>query len=104
MTPCQPSDRGSGTVLVVGGLGLLVTAVVLLAWVAYRVLYRNWKAGHRPSPTFLIPYLAMLLWFAPCFRQPDFFFYVVPFFHSLQYLTFVYRVERSRPSIRPASS
>ena len=33
MTPCQPSDRGSGTVLVVGGIGLLVTAVVLLALV-----------------------------------------------------------------------
>ena len=75
----------------------------ILAWVAYRVFYRNWRAGHRPSPTFLIPYIAMMLWFAPCLRQPEFFFYVVPFFHSLQYLTFVYRVERSRPSIRESA-
>ena len=43
MTPCQPSDRGSGTVLVVGGLGLLVTAVVLLAWVGSLLV-----AGRQP--------------------------------------------------------
>ncbi|MFN8611452.1 MAG: hypothetical protein U0931_28155 [Vulcanimicrobiota bacterium] len=74
--------------------------LALFAWVIYRVVYRNWKSGHRPGPTMMMPYLAMLLWFAPCFRQPDFFYYVVPFFHSLQYLAFVYRVERARPSIR----
>ena len=76
---------------------------LMIAVMLYQVLFRNWKAGHRPSPTFLIPYVAMMLWFAPCFRQPDFFFYVVPFFHSLQYLTFVYRVERARPSIRESA-
>ncbi|MBX3169581.1 MAG: hypothetical protein KF760_19420 [Candidatus Eremiobacteraeota bacterium] len=76
---------------------------IMIAVVLYRVFFRNWRAGYRPSPTFLIPYVAMMLWFAPCFRQPDFFFYVVPFFHSLQYLTFVYRVERSRPSIRESA-
>lgn len=72
-------------------------------WVAYRVLYQNWRAGHRPGPTLWVPYVAMAVWFAPCFRQPDFFFYVVPFFHSLQYLAFVYRVERSRPALRNSS-
>lgn len=75
----------------------------LLGWTLYRVLYRNWKAGHRPNPTLWIPYLAMAVWFAPCFQQPDYFFYVVPFFHSLQYLAFVYRVERSRPSLRQSA-
>ena len=39
------------------------------------------------------PYVAMVVWFAPCFRQADYSLYVVPFFHSLQYLIFVYRVE-----------
>ena len=34
----------------------------------------------------------MVVWFAPCFRQADYSLYVVPFFHSLQYLIFVYRV------------
>ena len=84
-------------------LGSFYLFQAVLAWVAYRVFYCNWKAGHRPSPTFVIPFVAMLLWFAPCFRQPDFFFYVVPFFHSLQYLAFVYRVERARPSIRESA-
>lgn len=76
---------------------------LLLAWTLYRVVYCNWKAGQRPSPTLLVPYLAVLVWFAPCFRQPDFFFYMVPFFHSLQYLTFVYRVERSNLALRQSS-
>lgn len=75
----------------------------LLAWTLYRVLYQNWKNGHRPNPTLWVPYLAMVVWFAPCFRQPDYFFYVVPFFHSLQYLTFVYRVERARPALRQSA-
>ena len=70
----------------------------------YLVLYRNWRHGHRPSATFWVPYASMMLWFAPCFRQADFFMYVVPFFHSLQYLAFVYRVERSRPSLRDSST
>ena len=76
----------------------------LIGWVLYRVLYYNWVRGHRPNPTLWVPYLAMMVWFAPCFRQPDMFFYVIPFFHSLQYLAFVYRVERSRPSIRDSSA
>lgn len=70
--------------------------VGLFAAVLYAVGYRNWRDGHRPHPTMVVPYLAMLIWFAPCFRQPDNFFFVVPFFHSLQYLAFVYRIERGR--------
>lgn len=73
--------------------GWLFTA--LTVWTAYVVLWRNWKVGARPSPTLLAPYLAMLVWFTPGLRQTDYFLYMVPFFHSLQYLAFVYRVERS---------
>jgi len=75
----------------------------LAAWVGYGVIYRNWKAGHRPHPTTAVPYLAMMVWFAPCFRQTDYFMYLVPFFHSLQYLTFVYKVESHGPDLRDAS-
>lgn len=74
------------------------------AWVCYRVVYQNWKTGNRPNLTLWVPYVAMAVWFAPCFRQPDYFFYVVPFFHSLQYLAFVYRVERARPSLRESAT
>lgn len=77
--------------------------VGLAAAVAYLVVYRNWRKGHPPNATMWIPYLAMSIWFAPCFRQMDFYLYVVPFFHSMQYLAFVYRVERSKPEIRESS-
>lgn len=76
-------------------LGLFVFLATAVAW---RVIWRNWRQGAKPSPTFLVPYLAMLLWFAPCFRQYDYYVYVVPFFHSLQYLAFVYRMEAAENS------
>lgn len=72
------------------------TFLGLAGAVLYTVVYRNWRRGHRPHPTMWVPYVAMLVWFAPCFRQPELYFYVVPFFHSLQYLAFVYRVEGAR--------
>jgi len=65
------------------------------------VVGRNLKGGHRPPATMWVAYLAMMVWFAPCFRQPQAFVYVVPFFHSLQYLAFVYRVEDRRPLAGP---
>jgi hypothetical protein len=74
----------------------------LVGAVVYGVLIRNWQRGFRPHPTMWVPYVAMLVWFAPCFRQPDAYFYVVPFFHSLQYLAFVYRVENARPTMTAA--
>lgn len=76
---------------------LLVTGVVLLCLVAtviYGVVVRNWQAGHRPGLNFIVPYLAMFVWWAPGLRQPEFYSFVVPFFHSLQYLVFVYRMEQ----------
>jgi hypothetical protein len=42
----------------------------------------------------------MFVWFAPWLRQTEYFLYTVPFFHSLQYLGFVYRVERFRADER----
>ena len=63
------------------------------------VLYRNHaETGRRPSPTFLVPYLAFGAWWIPIpalVSQP-FFLHLVPFFHGLQYLTVVYRVESTR--------
>ena len=81
--------------------GSIETAAYLCAAltcaVIYGVVWRNWRRhGHLPSATLAVPFVAMLIWFAPCFRQLDYFFYVVPFFHSLQYLAFVYRLEKVR--------
>lgn len=80
-----------------GWLSLLLF-VSLQSWVLVTVIVRNLRQGHAPPVHVWTPYVALLLWFAPCFRQSEFFFYLVPFFHSLQYLAFVYRVESNRPA------
>ena len=74
--------------------GLLLLGLVLA--MVWHVLASNWRRGARPGLNFLTPYLAMFVWFAPWLRQTEYFLYAVPFFHSLQYLGFVFRVERSR--------
>lgn len=74
----------------------LVTAVV------FGVVGQNWRSGHRPGLNLMVPYLAMFVWWAPGLRQPDFYAYVVPFFHSLQYLVFVYRMEQYGLSEEPS--
>ncbi len=71
---------------------LISHALILFA--AYWVIWRNWKMQQRlPSVNFLIPFVAVFVWFSPYLRQSEYFLYLVPFFHSLQYLVFVYRVE-----------
>ena len=65
--------------------------------VASLVVMRNFlRAGQRPSANFLVPYVAFALWWFPPLVQWDYFFLVVPFFHSLQYLGFVYKIEHER--------
>lgn len=50
------------------------------------------KNGHWPSANFLIPWIAFHVWWMPFLQMPEFTFLMVPFFHSLQYLPFAYRV------------
>jgi hypothetical protein len=77
--------------------GLELTGLVshaLIFFSVYWVIWRNWKLQQRlPSINFLIPFVAIFVWFSPYLRQMEYFLYLVPFFHSLQYLVFVYRVE-----------
>lgn len=80
-----------GTLLGVGaGVGLLL-------WVVRAGL----RSGRRPSACFLVPWLAFAVWFLPPMRQTEFVLLFVPFFHGLQYLAFVYRVESGRAAARP---
>ena len=78
----------------------LVAAIlfwVLLVFFGYSVLWRNWRAtGRWPSLHFVVPLLAILVWWLPIFYQADFYFQLVPLFHSLQYLPFAYRYEEGR--------
>jgi hypothetical protein len=65
--------------------------------VLHKVFYANYKAtGRRPSLNMLAPFLALYVWWVPQLRQDDFYFLLVPLFHSLQYLAFVYKMEDAR--------
>jgi hypothetical protein len=61
------------------------------------------KFGKKTSPQFLIAGVAMYVWWLPWTRQADFYVYWIPFFHSLQYLAFVYALENNRQKQQPNS-
>jgi hypothetical protein len=73
--------------IVAGGFGLA----------AYRVVYANYRSAARlPSANFLVPMAALYIWWLPLTRQSEFYFFMAPLFHAVQYLPFVYRMEESR--------
>jgi hypothetical protein len=71
-------------------------SVIMFIATCYFVFYKNFKKGQRPSLNLLTPFIAFYLWWAPSLRQHDFVFYLVPFFHSAQYLLFVTTLERRK--------
>jgi hypothetical protein len=74
---------------------LIVGAGFLL--VLYKVFYANYRAtGQRPSGNMIAPFVALYIWWLPQTRQDEFYFLLVPFFHSLQYLAFAYKMEDAR--------
>jgi hypothetical protein len=65
--------------------------------VAYEVFWKNYKErGETPSVNMVVPFLALYAWWLPITRQYEFYFLLTPFFHSLQYLAFVYKMEDTR--------
>jgi len=65
--------------------------------VAYEVFWKNYKdRGELPSVNMVVPFLALYVWWLPITRQYEFYFLLTPFFHSLQYLAFVYKMEDTR--------
>lgn len=76
-------------------LELVVYAGV--AAVARGVVWRNVRErGRWPSLNMVVPFVALYLWWLPRSRQQEFYLLLTPLFHSLQYLAFVYRMERNR--------
>ena len=76
-----------GWLLLVGGVALTL----------HQVVWKNYKElGRLPSANMAVPYVALLAWWLPITRQSEFYFLLTPFFHSLQYLTFVYKMEDTR--------
>ena len=70
-------------------VGLMFVTVALIFT---RIYVRE---NRLPSVNFLIPMFALLLWHIPLLGDPQF-FYLLGFFHSLQYFPFVAKVEKTR--------
>lgn len=55
---------------------------------------RNWINQRAfPNLNILTPLVAFHIWWVPLLEMPEYYLVMIPFFHSLQYLPFVYRVE-----------
>lgn len=72
-----------------------VAAGLLFAAVAVVFVMQRREAGRWPSATMLVPMAALLVWHVPLLSHPQY-FYMIAFFHSLQYLPFVFKVESTR--------
>lgn len=53
------------------------------------------REGKTPSPTALVCFLTIYAWYLPALSHPMF-MHLIPFFHSLQYLMFVYIFRRNK--------
>lgn len=73
--------------LVAGGFVMVVGAV-------FHANYRS--AGRLPSLNMVVPFIALYIWWLPPTRQYEFYLLLTPLFHSIQYLTFVYKMEHTR--------
>ncbi|MDE3268999.1 MAG: hypothetical protein OYH77_01805 [Pseudomonadota bacterium] len=70
---------------------------LIIACACYFIFWQNYRRYQQlPSVNFLVPFVAYSIWFLPPFNQPFFYMTAVPFFHSLQYLVFVYRIEKEK--------
>jgi MFS superfamily sulfate permease-like transporter len=69
------------------------------------VFFKNWQTDKSwPSANMLIPFIAMCVWWLPVARQNEFYIYLTPFFHSLQYLVFIYKFETVSAAEKSANS
>jgi hypothetical protein len=69
------------------------------------ILVRRYRSSRQlPSSTLLAPIVALHLWWLPVFYQYEFYMFLVPLFHSLQYLAFVHRIEHQKQATTPGRS
>ena len=69
-------------------VGVSVLGVVLLH------LRKYLDQGVIPAPPAVVAYAALLAWYLPMFAHPGY-AYMIPFFHSLQYLAFVWLYKKN---------
>jgi hypothetical protein len=80
-------------VLWVAGASVIASGLAVLYFIGV-VNYR--KTKKLPSINTVIPWVAFHCWWIPVIRVPEFYLISVPFFHSLQYLPFAYRMEKPK--------
>jgi hypothetical protein len=72
------------------------SALGLFIAVAFIFLKKYLNEHKKPSPTFIVSWLSIYAWWIPFIDMPEYYFIAVPFFHSLQYLPFAYRMEEKK--------
>lgn len=78
-----------------------VAFVALLAAMLVLVFWKNWRELRQlPSANFLVPFLALMTWHLPLLFHVEFLF-LANVFHGLQYLGFVYKLERTKLATAP---
>jgi len=74
-----------------------IGTIILYAAVAYQVFYLNWKnTGQLPPASAVVAWAALFIWFMPYGEITLYHALAVPFFHSLQYLPFVAKVQAAK--------
>jgi hypothetical protein len=68
--------------------------VVLVVWTVFCRKYA--EDGQLPTIIMLVPFIAMYVWWMPFTRQHEFYFLLIPLFHSLQYLAVAAKLEHAR--------
>jgi hypothetical protein len=72
----------------------MIVAALLSLSVAAFVIGLNYRRTKKlPSACFLVPWAAYHLWALPVLDVPLYYLMLVPLFHAIQYLPFVYRLE-----------
>lgn len=71
-------------------------AVAFTAALVLTTHVQKWiREGRLPSPTAMVCFASIYIWFLPVLYHPMY-FHIIPFFHSLQYLIFVYAFRRNK--------
>jgi hypothetical protein len=71
--------------------------ITLFLATLYFIFYKNYKDNNQlPTIYMLAPFLAIYAWWMPLGRTNLFYIYAVPFFHSLQYFPFTYKLLKGR--------
>ena len=82
---------GPGWMIVLTNIAVAVGGLAIVA-----MFVQNWmQSGQAPSLRMVVPIVAIYVWWVPAVRF-DFPLPLVPFFHSLQYIPFIAKVERSK--------